>query len=444
MGCDIKNTVVQAEAALPLPPPGVGEPDTETDMKVKRETDGGSVDTETYPEGGLKAWLNMLGAFCAMACTFGWISTFGVFQAYYHTHLLKENTHSQIAWIGGLQAFFICTTGLISGPLVDRYGLKPILIPFSLLALLSVMITSICEEYYQFILTQGVLGGFSVGMLYTPSISIMGHYFHRRRDLAIAVASAGSPLGGVIFPIALLQMLEHSSIGFGWAVRGVGLIFLFFLCIACATLTPRVTPRRGPHFLSAAFRDPVYVSQLVGYCLVFWGIYTPFFFLPSFAILQGVSVDWAFYVLPIYNTGSFVGRIVCGRLTTICGRFNTLLAAILVSAVLMFTWIAATSLVGIIVFAVLFGFSSGAIIGLFPAAVAVTAPRANQIGTYLGMTMGVLGLFCLTSSPMMGAIVTRSDGRYDEAIIFSAALIAVGGSLIVFARVKHSGWKLIA
>ncbi|EZF32491.1 aspyridones efflux protein [Trichophyton mentagrophytes] len=444
MSCDIKTSVVQDEPALPSPPPGVGEPDTETDTEVKRETDGGSVDTETYPEGGLKAWLNMLGAFCAMACTFGWISTFGVFQAYYHTHLLKENTHSQIAWIGGLQAFFICTTGLISGPLVDRYGLKPILMPFSLLALLSVMITSVCEEYYQFILTQGVLGGFSVGMLYTPSISIMGHYFHRRRDLAIAVASAGSPLGGVIFPIALLQMLEHSSIGFGWAVRGVGLIFLFFLCIACATLTSRVTPRRGPHFLSAAFRDPVYVSQLVGYCLVFWGIYTPFFFLPSFAILQGVSVDWAFYILPIYNTGSFVGRIVCGRLITICGRFNTLLAAILVSAVLMFTWLAATSLAGIIVFAVLFGFSSGAIIGLFPAAVAVTAPRANQIGTYLGMTMGVLGLFCLTSSPMMGAIVTRSGGRYDEAIIFSAALIAVGGSLIVFARVKHSGWKLVA
>ncbi|EGE05512.1 MFS monocarboxylate transporter [Trichophyton equinum CBS 127.97] len=430
MSCDIKTSVVQDEPALPSPPPGVGEPDTETDTEVKRETDGGSVDTETYPEGVLKAWLNMLGAFCAMACTFGWISTFGVFQAYYHTHLLKENTHSQIAWIGGLQAFFICTTGLISGPLVDRYGLKiaytnPLFAPGS----------AISDDH---------LRGFSVGMLYTPSISIMGHYFHRRRDLAIAVASAGSPLGGVIFPIALLQMLEHSSIGFGWDVRGVGLIFLFFLCIACATLTSRVTPRRGPHFLSAAFRDPVYVSQLVGYCLVFWGIYTPFFFLPSFAILQSVSVDWAFYILPIYNTGSFVGRIVCGRLITICGRFNTLLAAILVSAVLMFTWLAATSLAGIIVFAVLFGFSSGAIIGLFPAAVAVTAPRANQIGTYLGMTMGVLGLFCLTSSPMMGAIVTRSGGRYDEAVIFSAVLIAVGGSLIVFARVKHSGWKLVA
>ncbi|KAM5436384.1 hypothetical protein MferCBS31731_005875 [Microsporum ferrugineum] len=435
----------QVETGLPPPPKVKAEQDTETETETKPESDGEEdAEVETYPEGGLKAWLNLLGAFCAMACTFGWISTFGVFEAYYHTHLLKENTHSQIAWIGGLQAFFICTTGLISGPLVDRYGLKPILVPFSLLALISVMVTSICKEYYQFILTQGVLGGFSVGMLYTPSISIMGHYFHRRRDLAIAAASAGSPLGGVIFPISLLQMLEHSRIGFGWAVRGVGVIFLFFLCIACATLTPRVSPRRGPHFLSAAFRDQVYVSQLVGYCLIFWGIYTPFFFLPSFAIRQGVSVDWAFYILPIYNTGSFVGRIVCGRLTTVCGRFNTLLAAILASAVLMFSWLAATSLTGIIVFAVLFGFSSGAIIGLFPAAVAVTAPRANQIGTYLGMTMGVLGLFCLTSSPMMGAILTMSGGRYNEAIIFSAALIAVGGGLIVFARVKHSGWKLVA
>ncbi|EGD98445.1 hypothetical protein TESG_05823 [Trichophyton tonsurans CBS 112818] len=407
MSCDIKTSVVQDEPALPSPPPGVGEPDTETDTEVKRETDGGSVDTETYPEGGLKAWLNMLGAFCAMACTFGWISILPYTLAQ-RKHPFPDSLDRRVAGLFYLHYW----------PDIRPAGGQ--------------------------IWSQGVLGGFSVGMLYTPSISIMGHYFHRRRDLAIAVASAGSPLGGVIFPIALLQMLEHSSIGFGWDVRGVGLIFLFFLCIACATLTSRVTPRRGPHFLSAAFRDPVYVSQLVGYCLVFWGIYNPFFFLPSFAILQSVSVDWAFYILPIYNTGSFVGRIVCGRLITICGRFNTLLAAILVSAVLMFTWLAATSLAGIIVFAVLFGFSSGAIIGLFPAAVAVTAPRANQIGTYLGMTMGVLGLFCLTSSPMMGAIVTRSGGRYDEAVIFSAVLIAVGGSLIVFARVKHSGWKLVA
>ncbi|EFW21928.1 MFS monocarboxylate transporter [Coccidioides posadasii str. Silveira] len=390
----------------------------------------------TFPDGGLKAWLAVAGAFSTMFCTFGYLSTFGVLESYYFSNLLRGSSHSEIAWIGSLQAFFMCTTGLVSGPLVDRYGTKMVLIPFSLLYVTSVMLTSLCKEYYQFLLAQGILGGFGIGMLYTPAISILGHYFQEKRDLAIGISSAGSPLGGIIFPIALNRFLQHTDIGFHWSVRIIGFIMLVLLSIACATLVPRISPRKGPHFLPAAFKKPVYSLQVVGYSVIFWGIYTPFFFLPAYATSHGVDVDWAFYIMPIYNSGSFMGRIVGSRLTLYLGRFNTLIGAIFISGVLEFCWLATSNLGGLVTFAVLFGISSGAIIGLFPTTVAMTAPQANQIGTYLGMMMGALGVFCLTGSPMMGAIVSSSG--FTPAIAFSAALTMLGGIMILVARIFHS------
>lgn len=300
------------------------------------------------------------------------------------------------------------------------------------------MLTSVSTEYYQFLLAQGVLGGFSLGMLFTPSISIIGHYFKKRLDLAIGIASAGSPLGGVIFPIMLAQFLEYSNIGFGWAVRIIGFLILGLLSISCYTIVPRIAPRHGPHFLPGAFKNPSYSLQTLGYCLIFWGIYTPFFFLPTFAVDNGASTDWSFYIMPVYNSGSILGRVIGSRLTAYVGRFNTLICACFISTILLFCWIEATELGPLIAFSVLFGFSSGAIIGLFPITITTAAPQANQIGTYIGMTNGALGLFVLTGSPMMGAIQSRY-GSFTPAIIFSGCLTLVGGIMISLARYFHSG-----
>ena len=62
-----------------------------------------AIKPHTFPEGGLKANLTVLGAFMAFACTFGQMSAFGTYQAWYASHQLQHLSASTISWIGSLQ-----------------------------------------------------------------------------------------------------------------------------------------------------------------------------------------------------------------------------------------------------------------------------------------------------------------------------------------------------
>lgn len=59
------------------------------------------------PDGGLLAWLVVLGAWCTSFCSFGWLNSIGIFQAYYQTELLSNYSASTISWIPSLQIFFM-------------------------------------------------------------------------------------------------------------------------------------------------------------------------------------------------------------------------------------------------------------------------------------------------------------------------------------------------
>lgn len=310
--------------------------------------------------------------------------------------------------------------------------------PGAALLVTSVMLTSVSKSLYQLILTQGLLGGLGISMIYTPSIAVLGHYFQKRRFLAIGLTSAGSPVGGVVFPILLYRLLFHSNIGFGWAVRIIGFIQLGLLLFACLTLVPRIAPRKNRFFLPAAFKRPAYSLQIAGLCLVFWGQYTPFFFLPAFAVRQGVPVSWSFYIIALMNCGSFLGRLISSHLAKYAGNFNILLFGIYSTGILLFCWIRMTSFGAIVTFSILYGYTTGIVFGLCPGTMAMLAPHPNEIGTYLGMGMSVLGVFALTGSPIMGAVLSASHGNFVPAAVISGALVMTGSVVVGAARYLYA------
>ena len=80
-----------------------------------------------FPDGGKDAWLCLLGGFCCLFCSFGWLNCLGVFQNYYQFNQLRDYSPSTIAWIASLEIFMMFLPGPIVGFVNDNYGVKPLI-----------------------------------------------------------------------------------------------------------------------------------------------------------------------------------------------------------------------------------------------------------------------------------------------------------------------------
>jgi MFS family permease len=308
-------------------------------------------------------------------------------------------------------------------------------IPGSIFYVFSIMMTSICKEYYQFILAQGMLGGISTGFLFTPSLAAISHYFQKRRGLAMGLCSGGASLGGLLFPIGLKHAL-YSKLQFGWGVRVIGFVILGLLVISSGLVKSRLPPRRGRLFIPRAFLQPSYSFLVAAIFLSMWALWVPYFYIVSFS-LEKVHIDanLSFYILSLINAGSLFGRIIPGFIADKLGRLNVLVIVYAINSILLFGWIPVGSAAGVIVWTTVFGFASGAVISLYPASVAQITPNSQEIGTYMGQATGIVSIAGLTGPPIAGALI-RNCG-WTATAIFAGVSMSVCTILASIARGFH-------
>ena len=119
----------------------------------------------------------------------------GVFQTFYVETLLKDEGASTISWVGSIQGFLLVFVGIITGPLFDYGYLRALLVAGTFLVVFGTMATSLCTEYWQVVLSQGVVVGLGCGCLFVPSVAILPSYFSTRKALALGIGASGSSLG---------------------------------------------------------------------------------------------------------------------------------------------------------------------------------------------------------------------------------------------------------
>lgn len=99
-----------------------------------------------YPEGGLQAWLVVLGSFSGMVAAFGYMNTIGIYQAYLATHQLSGYSESTIGWIFSLYIFLSFFCGIQIGPIFDAKGPKVLVLAGSVFLLLSIFLMGVCTS----------------------------------------------------------------------------------------------------------------------------------------------------------------------------------------------------------------------------------------------------------------------------------------------------------
>ncbi|KAJ3554833.1 hypothetical protein NM688_g2902 [Phlebia brevispora] len=225
------------------------------------EKDSSSEDAvDKCPDGGLKAWLVVLGLAAGSCTSFGLVQAWGVFQAYYTETLLADTSPSNIAWIGSIQYSFGFMPGILFGRLFDMGYLRLPMLSASALLVAATIATGQCTTYWQFLLCQGIATGIASGILFTAIMGTYAHWFDKRLGLAYAVGSFGSSMGGTIFPIVIRNLLQHRS--FQWTMRVTGCIVFGFLVICNLTIARRLPPKnhQGPFFRLEEFRSPAYCA----------------------------------------------------------------------------------------------------------------------------------------------------------------------------------------
>jgi MFS family permease len=386
------------------------------------------------PDGGLRAWLVAIGASAAFFCTTGYNSTFGVFAAYYLYNQMPDRTADEIAWIGSLQAFLMLGSGIVVGPLYDRYG-QWLFRPAAITYVFGIMMTSICKEYWQFMLAQGVVTGLGAGAVATSSMVPVGQWFDKKRGASMGIAVAGSSIGAVVFPIMLSNLLTATDISFGWSVRITGFVLIPFLLFSSFAIKPWLPPRKNSTFiLREPLGNPMYILLSIAFFFTMMGFFVPMFLLPTYGIHEGMNETLAGYLLAIVNGASFFGRVIPGILGDKLGRLNVFSVAAASTGIIVLCWPLAKTNTGIIVFSAFFGLASGSIMSSASVAIMECAPDAKKLGTYMGMAISFSSLSAIIGPPASGAFLDRYDG-FHQVSWLCGILTLVGAVLVAAAKI---------
>lgn len=163
------------------------------DRVASRITTRSIRDPPPPPDGGLNAWVQVAMGWLIIFVTWGYVNSFGSFQAYY-TEVLPESP-STISWIGSIQVFLTFFIGAFSGRLLDAGLFVPTLFVGGVLQLLGVFMMSLSTKWWQLLLSQGVLTGIGGGIFFCPSMGLIATYFSGRRALAVGIVTTGNSVG---------------------------------------------------------------------------------------------------------------------------------------------------------------------------------------------------------------------------------------------------------
>ncbi len=310
-----------------------------------------------------------------------------------------------------MATFLLIVGGVLSGPFFDLGYFRTMLFVGATVETLAVMLLSLCSNYYQIFLAQGLLMGLGNGLLYIPGLALVGRSFKTHRSMAMAITTCGAPTGGIIFTLIFEQLI--GKMGFGWTVRIMGFVMLASYIIAMPLLLFRAhnvgnlaagTKRKLIDL--SAFHDVPFCWYTLTNFLIFLGYMVPFIYMASYGqTALGMTRSKALNVIIIAQASSILGRLVAGQTAARIGVMTPWVICAMCSGIFCLGWIGVRSTESFMAIAALYGCFSGALIPLPPSVFPVVCPDPKVLGARLGMAQGIASTASLIGSPIAGALI---------------------------------------
>ncbi|KAK4048906.1 hypothetical protein OIV83_004462 [Microbotryomycetes sp. JL201] len=422
---------------------------------------------ESYPDGGLAAWIQIACCFVLFFTSVGTIYSWGVFQ-----DALEEKqvaSSSTLAFIGSTQATFQAIFAIPIRRIVAAYGPRNVALVGGALAGIGPILASFASNSVPGLLfLQAFFFGTGQALMFYCIATLPSTYFNRRRNLATGICYSAGGFGGAIVSLMTSRLITKLDVP--WALRILGLTFLTLNLPAAWMLksrTPRVpwTRKQDKDKKTADDDDQATAAQFVDWrlfkdirfslffiaaAIVVFPLFVPAFFIPVFARSSlGLSSGAAAAVLAGFNVASAVGRIAFGIGADVyLGSVNALficLAGFAVSTLLI--WPFATSIVPLALFAVLSGLTAGGFFSLIPGVLA-TLFGTKTLAVAFPMVVTAFTPGYLLGSPTAGYLLEAVGGpsqgfsAFRPAIFYAGSLSFVSAVLMGLVRFKEGGsWR---
>jgi MFS family permease len=221
----------------------------------------------------------------------------------------------------------------LAGRLVDRYGPRRVLLPFTallgLILISSRVLSGAIWQLYVFYLALGLVSGGAGAMSYTDVVS---HWFDRHRGLALSVMMLGMGLGAIAIP----SMAQRLVATLGWrnAYSVFGLAILLIPLPVVAAFLKEKPENMGllPDGAAQAHVSTLVAANEIGLTLreavhtsAFWimvsvlflvtaSVHACFIHLPAILADRGSTAHVAAFASSLFGVGMFIGRVGCGYL----------------------------------------------------------------------------------------------------------------------------------
>lgn len=426
--------------------------------------DQGADTVFVQPDGGWRAWLVLASCCLTNGIIFGIINTFGILYDKLHTKMEAEgvvDASAKCAFVGSLA---IGTTFFLSsfvGVLSDKIGLRTTAVIGGVIATFGMGLSAVFNHSVEGLyFTYGILFGTGSSLAYTPSLTILGHYFKKHMGFANGVVTAGSS----VFTIALSFMnpyiLEHENGLTHCLSMFTVMTSVLILCALCfkPLIPPSVEVERGEEGSSKIWslvekvihldnwRNKRYVIWALAIPSALFGYFVPYVHIVSFAKAIPLHTDektnglMAAKLMTCIGITSGVGRLVFGKVAdmeSVKANGNRVVlqqvAFVLIGLCTMLLTVA--QLFGdhvfpaLMIFCLIMGFFDGCFITLLgPIAFDICGPKGA--GQAIGFLLCLCSIPLTVGPPIAGALYDHFH-NYQTAFILAGIPPILGATLML-------------
>lgn len=416
---------------------------------------------QDFPDGGLEAYSVLFGSFIGLTVCLGLVNSIGAIQAYVSLHQLSHLPASTIAWTFSIYLCLAYGSGIFIGSLFDKKGARWILVVATASIFAGLMAMANCTQLWQFILSFIALG-IGNGIALPPLISVINHWFLKKRGLCTGLATSGGSIGGIMFPTLLRHL--YTTYGYTWAIRTVAFICLFCMLVSVAMVRERIRRDRKVTELEK-FSVHLLLQTKQLFTSEYWHtVDFRFFFLvpgafaaeialilvmtyfPSYAIVHGSLESDSYLLLTVWNACGVLGRWLPGHISDTLGRFNVNVLMILcfnLSILVIWLPFGHLGLKTLYVYAAFGGFFSLSVLSMLPTCLAQITV-AKELGKKYAVVNAFLSVGNLVVIPIGASVI--NDGRprdYDMFVVLVGVLSLWGTFFWTLSRAMIVGKKVI-